>query len=459
MDLTREQRDALPDADFAVPGKRKLPMHDVYHAKAAWNAVGVARDLTDIERRDARVLLLARATDLGIDTSNWNLLKSMQFEAMAIEMPVVADHPNRIPFSGIMARVDKPSDKSVGGAGGKRVLLSRAVAEAALPSLLGMAVDFTAALDGHSPQNKIGLITEAWIDGDAIRIKGFFYGADFPSEVKAIQANKEQLGFSYECQARVRSMNDDPLQVVSCMFTGAAVLYKDKAAYQTTALAASADRTETGDEQMELKDIMDAVKALTTTVEAVAGSVKAHGEKLTALEAKASTSAVDTITALVKPQVDALLLSAAAMEAAGLATEGKAMRDRAAAMLESAKKGVMPSVAVAAAAADPAPSKEVAELKATVVTLTKSVADIGVLVTDLKAQATATTAAPERRTVSAQIIQLLAKGGLEVPTDGKKKLAVSDVDKALEAGGVTGVRAIEAKMKLSAAGLLDAAAA
>lgn len=458
MALTKEQRDALPDTDFAVPGKRDLPMHDAIHVKMAWNAVGEKQGLTDDERRDARVLLLARAGELGVDTTNWNLLKSIQFEAMAIEMPLVTDHPNRIPFSGIMARVDEPSDKPVGGAGGKRVLLRRAVAEAALASLLGMAVDFTVDLDGHNPQKKIGIITEAWIDGSAIRIKGFFYGADFPMEVKAIQAHKEQLGFSYECQARVRSLNDDPLEVVSCMFTGAAVLYKDKAAYMTTALAASADRTETGDQEMELKDIMDAVKSLTTTVDGLAGSVKTMGEKVVALEAKSNTSAVDTITALVKPQADALILSAENLEKCGLHAQGKTLREQAAAMLDAAKKGVMPTLTAATAANESAPSKEVTDLKASVETLTKAVGDVTVVVTDLKAQVAKGTPAPERKTVSAQIIAFLAKGGLELPKDDKK-LKIADVDKCLEASGVSGVRAIEAKMKLSAAGYLDAAAA
>ena len=64
------------------------------------------------------------------------------FEAMALDIPEFAGHPNRVPFSGVLTRLDAPSDRAPNGAAGHRVLLTRAAAERALPSLLGMAVDF-----------------------------------------------------------------------------------------------------------------------------------------------------------------------------------------------------------------------------------------------------------------------------------------------------------------------------
>ena len=73
----------------------------------------------------------------------------LELRAMAIELPTVHGHPNRLPFEGCLTLVDIASDKAPSGARGHRVLLTRAAAEAALPSLLGMAV-----LDrGQDPSN------------------------------------------------------------------------------------------------------------------------------------------------------------------------------------------------------------------------------------------------------------------------------------------------------------------
>lgn len=58
-----------------------------------------------------------------------------------------------------------------------------------------------------------------------------------------------------------------------------------------------------------------------------------------------------------------------------------------------------------------------------------------------------------RNSVPGDVVRLLARGGLGLPTAGRLKLL--DVDKALEAAGMTGVRAMEAKMKLAAAGVLS----
>ena len=68
---------------------------------------------------------------------------------MAVEFPEVHGHPNRLPFEGVLTLVDVASDKAPNGAKGHRVVLTRAAAEAALPSLMGMAVDYKAGWDGH----------------------------------------------------------------------------------------------------------------------------------------------------------------------------------------------------------------------------------------------------------------------------------------------------------------------
>ena len=64
--------------------------------------------------------------------------------AMAVEFPEVDGHPNRLPFEGCLTLLDVASDKAPSGARGHRVVLTKEAADAALPSLLGMAVDYKA---------------------------------------------------------------------------------------------------------------------------------------------------------------------------------------------------------------------------------------------------------------------------------------------------------------------------
>ena len=72
-------------------------------------------------------------------------------------------HPNRLPFRGMLTLVGVASQRAPAGARGHRVMLTRKATEAALPSLLGMALDYTPALDSHDARCKIGIITEAEI--------------------------------------------------------------------------------------------------------------------------------------------------------------------------------------------------------------------------------------------------------------------------------------------------------
>ena len=74
---------------------------------------------------------------------------------------------------------------------------------------------------------------------NAILIEDFIYAADFPEVAAEIKASQGVLGFSYE--ARNLYTNDpdaNPCVITDCVFTGAAILRKDKAAYRTTSIAA-----------------------------------------------------------------------------------------------------------------------------------------------------------------------------------------------------------------------------
>jgi len=150
-----------------------------------------------------------------------------------VEFPEVSGHPNRLPFEGCLTLVDVPSDRAPSGARGHRVVLTRAAAEGALPSLLGMAVDYKAGWDGHDARQKCGIITSAHLDREQLRVGGFLFARDFP-EMERLEC--EPLGMSYElADAHVADLRRRIWTVTRAhYFTGAAILLRDKAAYRGT---------------------------------------------------------------------------------------------------------------------------------------------------------------------------------------------------------------------------------
>jgi len=146
-----------------------------------------------------------------------------------------AKHKNRIPFEGLLTRLDAPSDKAPSGARGHRVILTTGAAEAALGSLIGMAVSFKAAWDGHDARQKCGVITEAFIEGDELRVAGHIYAHDFPDVFAQMSKPNVNLGMSYEMvDARVENMTSPIWTLTEVTFTGAAILLRNKAAYRST---------------------------------------------------------------------------------------------------------------------------------------------------------------------------------------------------------------------------------
>lgn len=455
MSLTKSERDALPEADFAVPAKRALPMHDAKHVRMAWDMVERTKDLTDAERSEARRRILHKAKELGVDTSDWSTLKAMALDAMSLNVPATEGHPNKMPFRGVLTRIDQPSDMPPNGSGGRRVMLPRDVAAAALPSLLGMAVDFTPSFDGHDAQKKIGIIDEAVIEGDAIHVGGFVYAADFPDTAASIRANKDRLGFSYEMKnVRVADPSAETLVIESCVFTGAAILNKADAAYKTTSLAASQAReSETID---MTKEELEAI---------IAGALKPVTDEIAAIKAGQEKVATDLAASKethskVAPHADKLRACADGMQAAGIGTHEtrghvahlRQMADR---MEAEAMLGKIPHIYrdhdffVDAGAEkkteDKSESPDVKALKDEVATLTTKLAD-------LSAAQARKSPEPERKTVSPEITSLMSKFSLEANADGK--VSVDAVDKTLEASGATRQQRIETKLKLREAGLL-----
>ncbi len=236
---------------------------------------------TDLHWRNAG---RARARELASSIRTQPGLLALR--AMAVDFPAVHGHPNRLPFEGVLTLVDVASDRAPSGARGHRVVLTRAAAEAALPSLLGMAVDYKAGWDGHDARQKCGIITAAELDGRRLTVAGFVFSRDFPeieqrlaadcsaqslparhpersesrSATHAVEgpphfskqpapatsplAPDTAMGMSYElADAHVADMSASIWTLTRATFTGAAILLREKAAYRDTSFHLSGHKT------------------------------------------------------------------------------------------------------------------------------------------------------------------------------------------------------------------------
>jgi hypothetical protein len=160
----------------------------------------------------------------------------MRLEALAVTLPEVVDHPNRVEFEGVLTVIDEPSNRPPSGARGHRVILTRSAAMAALPSLMGMAVDYAPGWDGHDARRKCGIITQADVEGNLLKVSGYLFGKDFPEVGQQMMRSVPgTMGMSYElANAHVADMNAEVWTLTRATFTGAAILLREKAAYRNT---------------------------------------------------------------------------------------------------------------------------------------------------------------------------------------------------------------------------------
>ena len=74
------------------------------------------------------------------------------------------------------------------------MVLTKQAAEAALPSLLGMALDYSPTLDRHDVRRKVGVITRAEIVGRNLELGGYLFARDFPEIVEEIAKSARENG-------------------------------------------------------------------------------------------------------------------------------------------------------------------------------------------------------------------------------------------------------------------------
>lgn len=173
---------------------------------------------------------------------------------------------NRQPFTGILCTLDEASVKAPMSKFGKRVVLTKAAAEKALPSIVGQPVNVTwdspdGKFSGHD-KTVVGIFTKGWIQDNDLWVEGYLFNETLPKICASIKQEKSDLGFSYEILSKSNRTNGDEVLVDDFTFIGGTILYKSKAAYgEETQLIAAQSKENDEMTAEELKGIIEGINA------------------------------------------------------------------------------------------------------------------------------------------------------------------------------------------------------
>jgi len=212
------------------------------------------------------------------------------------------DHPNRLPFSGVLLFLDQPSQQAPHGSKGHRIYVSKEVATRHLDTLRGMPLNYDAGgLEDHDSSNAVGVITEPWIEGNKVMVKGYIWKKTFPEAKDDLHG--KALGMSMElADVEIEDPNADIWRLNSFYFTGATALWPDSAAYTSTALAAAAAKQgrkgDTMAEKTKKKVVVpDSAKAV---ADAIAASVAVQVNKQIGATQTPLLTAITELTSVVR---------------------------------------------------------------------------------------------------------------------------------------------------------------
>jgi hypothetical protein len=198
--------------------------------------------------------LIDLSFDWGIDCESLIAASSEDDESL---VEVEAERrANKIPFTGILFRMDEPSESSPSKGSDYPLFISRTVAEPliqAIASSGGLPIDVDDTLSKHSNPNIAGVMTNAEIQGSNFVVHGHLFPWSQKEKVGLILANQKHLGMSMNALANgvvIDRGGRKVFEIRDLELLGANVLFKDRATYQKTnfeaQIAASSSTTNEG---------------------------------------------------------------------------------------------------------------------------------------------------------------------------------------------------------------------
>jgi hypothetical protein len=229
---------------------------------------------------------------LTMSTEKYLYRSPLTLDALSLEVITPGEpHPNKAPFRGVLTRVGEASTRPPNGSGGHKVFISHDVATAALPSLQGMPIDCSDTLNDHDKKRVIGIIERGHIEGQDLIVEGYLLEKNWPEEVSAIRHKKHLLGMSYEISSVEVEDTSAPVWVLQrLVFTGAAILRRDAAAYQQTSIAAMTEENPMA--EADAANILDKLNTINVKLD-LAAAHDADADEEAARQDDADAAALD----------------------------------------------------------------------------------------------------------------------------------------------------------------------
>jgi len=187
-ELTTSARKELSAGDFAVPGKRKLPIHDEAHVRNALARFNQTKDLTPEERKTALRKILAAARKFGIKVTAERFKK----EAEEKEQEVNLLENQEVSFTEHFDLLEaaEPSDMRMinfvalqsGVSGNNRRYRKEEIEKQDLKGTK-MFIDHV-----HEADNAVGIVKKSWMDGLKLKAEAeVFNTAKHPDLIQMIE--------------------------------------------------------------------------------------------------------------------------------------------------------------------------------------------------------------------------------------------------------------------------------
>lgn len=224
--------------------------------------------------------------------------KNLKFDSTNVQVELTTEqHPNAMYFTATFARIGTPSDGTPCGAD-EPVIIDAEEAAKSIKTMNFMGIDCEwdewwpeYCMTGHDTRNKIGVVRNAYIEGNELKIDGLIYSKDFSDIAFFIKNATPSLGFSMECLASSEIQDDNYEHLHDITFTGVAILFKNLAAYEDTYLDYVASKKK-GTNELTKEEMEQLVGSLKETINASqADFEKKMDEKFEAFKASKAEEA------------------------------------------------------------------------------------------------------------------------------------------------------------------------
>lgn len=149
---------------------------------------------------------------------------------------------NRHPISGVLFRIDEPSEAVPAKGPGLPLYIPHDVAASVVNSVSGLPLDAADNLSQHADEDITGVMLSAEVKEKDFVVHGFLWEASRPTKVQAIADNQERLGMSMTADAWGHESDIDGRKVFwvdRLDLKGGNILYAEKATFQQTRLIAA----------------------------------------------------------------------------------------------------------------------------------------------------------------------------------------------------------------------------